>query len=478
MTAVRDIEVWAGVECARVRVGNVVRDELELTGHSARRDDLERLASLGVTAARYPVLWERTEIAPGEFDWRWADERIPRLRDLGVEPIVGLLHHGPGPTWASFLSTRFPTTFARYARAFAERFPHVERYVPINEPLTTARFAGLYGFWWPHARDWRTCARILVAQILATRAAMEAIREVNPNAQLIVNEDLGLTFSTPELSEQAEADNERRWLTFDLLFGRVVPGHRFHGPLADAGLGSALRSLAGRPCPPDIVGVDYYVTSDRFLDHRVSLYPGWARARHAKPAYADVEAVRSTHDWTVGFGRAIDEAWERYRAPIALTEVHLAAEPDDQCAWWAEAWHRATTARKAGRDVRAVTAWSAVGAWEWNSLLQRVDGVYEPGLFDARVDPPRETPLADVVRGTAAATRERAARRRAPARAAGWWSRPDRMRYGVPVELAATSPSPSSAPARRASSAKASSSAGSSTARRTRVITRETPASR
>ncbi len=421
-----EIEVWAGVESARVRVGDDVLDELELTGHAARLDDLDRLADLGVTRIRYPFLWERIETRPGMFDWRWADERMDRLRALGIEPVVGLLHHGAGPTWSSFRTTRFASAFTAFAGAFATRYPDVRWYLPINEPLTTARFAGLYGFWWPHARSWTSAARILLAQVLAIRGAMEAIRRVVPDAGLIVNEDLGRTFHVPRLEDQARWDNERRWLTFDLLHGRVDGRHPFHRSLEDAGLGRALRSLVARPCPPDLLGVDYYVTSDRFLDDEVERYPEWARGTNGRLEYADVEAVRSRHEWTCGFRRAIDETSERYAMPIALTEVQLAAEPDEQCAWWGEAWRCAIDARAGGRDVRAVTAWSAFGAWEWPSLLRRRDGFYEPGAFDARVEPPRASPLASAIARTAATGSPSGAED-----VVGWWARPDRLRYGV-----------------------------------------------
>jgi dTDP-4-dehydrorhamnose reductase len=427
MTHRTRLEVWAGVECARVRIGDGHVDELDLTGHAWRDGDVDLLRSLGVRRVRYPVLWERTEgEAPGLRDWRWSDGRMARLAALGVEPIVGLLHHGAGPAWTSFLDPAFPDQFGNYARAVAERYPHVEWYVPINEPLTTARFAGLYGFWWPHQRDWDVFARIIVAECLATRAAIEAIRTVNPRARFVQNEDLGRTDSTPEVAAQAEADNERRWLTFDLLTGRVVRGHRFWRLLVDAGLGAEVGSLAQRPCPPDLLGVDYYVTSDRFLDHRIDRYPAWTLAGDEGSRYADVEAVRSSATWTCGFGRAIDEAWSRYRIPIALTEVQLAAQPDDQCAWWAEAVRLAQTARRKGADVRAVTAWSVFGAWEWPSLLLRQDGAYEAGAFDAREEKPRETPLAEAVRRTARGTRGRSA-----VPATGWWARPDRVLYAA-----------------------------------------------
>ena len=50
---------------------------------------------------------------------------------------------------------------------------------------------------------------------------MRAIREVNPAAQLVQTEDIGKTYSTPALAYQADFENERRWLSFDLLCGRV-----------------------------------------------------------------------------------------------------------------------------------------------------------------------------------------------------------------------------------------------------------------
>src|SRR5918999_4758161 len=89
------MELWAGVECTVNRVGASYYDQIERTGHGARLDDLDRFAALGVRALRYPVLWERT--APnglGNADWRWADARLARLRELGIRPIIGLVHHG------------------------------------------------------------------------------------------------------------------------------------------------------------------------------------------------------------------------------------------------------------------------------------------------------------------------------------------------------------------------------------------------
>jgi dTDP-4-dehydrorhamnose reductase len=106
--AIPPLEVWAGVECTVNRVGDQYFDQIERNGHASRIDDLDLFAELGVRAIRYPVLWERT--APnGEMsaDWSWADERLERLRELGIRPIVGLVHHGSGPRHTSLIDPAF-----------------------------------------------------------------------------------------------------------------------------------------------------------------------------------------------------------------------------------------------------------------------------------------------------------------------------------------------------------------------------------
>ncbi len=71
------------------------------------------------------------------------------------------------------------------------------------------------------------------------------------------------------MQAQADYENERRWLSIDLLTGRVTPKHAFHQRLLDAGIPAAhLTDLTEQPCPPNIIGIDYYLTSDRVLDHR------------------------------------------------------------------------------------------------------------------------------------------------------------------------------------------------------------------
>ena len=419
------LEIWAGVECTLNRVGDAFLDQLERNGHLARCDDLELFAGLGVRVIRYPVLWERVAASPDSLDWRWPDERLRRLRELGLEPIVGLTHHGSGPRYTDLLDPEFPAKLARYAREVARRYPWVTRFTPVNEPLTTARFSGLYGLWYPHRRDERAFARAFLNQCLGIAAAMRAIREVTPDAELIQTEDLGKTYSTPRLRYQAEFDNERRWLTWDALSGRLNRHHRLWRYLLRAGLSEAeLLALADEPCVPHVLGFNHYVTSERFLDERLERYPARAHGGNGRHEYADVEAVRVRAEGIAGAG-LLAEVWARYHLPLAVTEAHLGCTREEQLRWLGEVWTTAERLGQAGADIRAVTVWSLLGTFDWSSCATRSAACYEPGVFDVRSPTPRPTALASMVRGFAAS----GGYAHPVLDEAGWWRRPQRLAY-------------------------------------------------
>ena len=392
------LEVWGGIECSVVRVGNTVRDQLQDTGHASRDDDIKLVAGLGLRTVRYPVLWEMVEGSPGKFDWRWTDKRLGDLNAHGISPIAGLVHHGSGPAWTDLLDPEFPEKLAFYAGRVAARYPWINMFTPVNEPFTTARICGLYGLWHPHAKDEQTCFRITVAECRAIALAMKAIRRITPGAKLVQTEDFGRIYSTPWLSDQAEYENERRWIATDLLAGRVGTSHRFYNRLIEAGVDhNQLAELQAEPCPPDILGIDYYLTSDRMLDHRL-LHPDEPVGGNSRQSYTDTAAVRSCEPQVKpGLAGRLAEVWDRYKLPIAITELHNGCSRDEQLRWLMEGWNTALVARSGGIDVRAVTSWSLFGALDWNSMMTRKECHYECGAFDARYTPPQPTVVATAI---------------------------------------------------------------------------------
>lgn len=400
------------------------RDQVKETGHTERISDLDAIAALGIRTLRYPVLWETVSPDhPDQCDWRWHDTRQERLRELGIAPIAGLVHHGSGPRYTSLLDPNFPVLLARHAERVAQRYPWIEQFTPVNEPLTTARFSGLYGHWYPHGRDESIMLRALYIECRATAVSMRAIRRITPGARLVQTEDMGKTFSVPRLQYQADYENERRWLCFDLLCGRIAPGHPWYERFLHAGIDA--RQMAffhDDPCIPDIIGINHYVTSERFLDNRKQHYP---KVFHNDDApYVDVHATRAREaDGLTGSEARLREVWERYRLPVAVTEAHLGGSRDDQLRWLTQMWRAATRLRDEGADIRAVTAWSLLGCVDWNSLLMQNNGFYESGVFDVRGSAIRPTALADAV-----ASLTKTGNYDHPVLdGAGWWQRGDRF---------------------------------------------------
>lgn len=425
------LEFWGGIECSHVRVGDSYSDQLTRSGHWQRPADLDLLADLGLRTLRYPVLWEHAAPEhPDQQDWAWADERLPRLRALGINPIVGLVHHGSGPRYTALHHDNFAAGLARHAAAVARRYPWATDYTPVNEPLTTARFSGLYGVWYPHATDDRVFVRALLNQLEATRLSMKAIREVNPAARLVQTEDLGQVHSSAELAYQAEFENHRRWLSFDLLCGRVTPEHPLWNYLLRHGADEAeLLGWLDDPCPPDVLGINHYLTSERFLDDALEYYPDHCVSGNGRHTYADVEIIRVAGLEPVGIANLLGQTWRRYQRPLAVTEAHLGCTREEQVRWLWHVWQQAHEARRGGADVRAVTAWALLGSFDWNSLLTRDAGHYEPGAFDVRSGQPRPTLL-----GQLAGALARGQRFEHPVLAGpGWWQRSFRACHHRPV---------------------------------------------
>lgn len=422
----RQLELWGGVECSVVRVGDTYRNQARETGHAERLSDLDQVAALGIRTMRYPVVWETVAPErPDELDWRWTDERLAHLRGLGVRVIAGLVHHGSGPRYTSLLDPLFPEKLADYAARVAERYPWIDLWTPVNEPLTTGRFSCLYGHWYPHRSDYDAFLQAVVNQCRAVALAMAAIRKVNPAAKLVQTEDLGRVFSTERLAYQAEHENERRWLSLDLLTGRIGPDHGWYRLLLKHGVTEAqLSELRDGLGMPDIVGINHYLTSDRFLDDRVDLYPHLRPGGNGRDIYVDVEAVRVPEpDGQLGPEARLREAWERYRLPVAVTEAHNSCTREEQLRWFMEVWDAAAKLKREGADIRAVTLWSIFGAVDWCSLLTRFEGVQELGLFDFRGDAPRRT----LVASAAAELADKGEFRHPVLATPGWWRRHDRF---------------------------------------------------
>ena len=99
-------------------------------------DRVSSLRELGTQAVRVTLDWREIEAAQGTYEWDRDGMLLDALRGSGIEPVVALWGT---PAWANGgggpnVPPRSAATFASFARAAAERFPWVRRWIVWNEP--------------------------------------------------------------------------------------------------------------------------------------------------------------------------------------------------------------------------------------------------------------------------------------------------------------------------------------------------------
>lgn len=419
------MEIWGGVECTVARIRNRVHDQLKLNGHEKRQGDLELIAGLGIKKIRYPLLWEKSVKNPREFFY-FHDQRLSKLKELNITPILGLLHHGSGPFFTNLSDKDFPFYLAEFAMRVADRYPWITYYNPVNEPLTTARFSGLYGVWYPHQRSDEAFVKIFINEMRGVVLSMQNVKQVNTNATLVQTEDLCKIHHTQILGDQANFENTRRWLTYDLLSGKFTPEHPLYGYFLKHGIKESELTFFRENIPePFICGFNYYPTSERYLDEHLYRYPRRYHGGNGILRYADLEAVRAGNITPAGSYNLLKEAWERYHLPLALTEVHLGCTREEQLRWFYEAYQNGLRLVSEKVDFRAITAWSLLGSFDWNSLLRLQKSHYESGVFDIRSGNPRPTALSEMIKELNTIGEFKHPILEVP----GWWNREIRVLY-------------------------------------------------
>lgn len=173
-------------------------DELEKCGfYKNWQTDFNLLQELGIHFLRYGPPLHKTFLGPGRYDWEFSDLTFNYLKQLDIVPIVDLCHFGV-PDWiGDFQNPDFAELFAQYAQAFAERYPWVQLYTPVNEMFVCATFSGLYGWWNEQGTTDRTFVTALKHLVKANVLAMRAIIGVRLDAIFIQSES----------SEYFHADN-------------------------------------------------------------------------------------------------------------------------------------------------------------------------------------------------------------------------------------------------------------------------------
>ena len=339
-----------------------VLDEYELIDHYGQwRSDLDLIASLGVRSMRYGVPWYRVNPEPGKFDWSWTDRVFDHLADVGIRPIVDLVHYGT-PTWLrrSFVDPDYPARVAEYAAAMVERYGGVAGgWTPLNEPVVNADFSGLRAVWPPHLHGQGGYDRVLMAIAEGICHTIAAIRDVQVDARIVAVEPCDiLTTDEPALEGLIKERWESLFLSLDLVLGRVDTLHPQHARLLSSGISERrLAALASRPQRIDVVGVNFYPNMSR-----AELVTSRGRVRR-RNRYATGDDL----------GIALARFHQHTGLPVAITETSDNAGIERRARWMDDSTAALVPLLAAGVPVVGYT---------WFPVLSHVDWRWRRGPYE------------------------------------------------------------------------------------------------
>jgi beta-glucosidase/6-phospho-beta-glucosidase/beta-galactosidase len=341
------------------RVGERVLDEFALTNHYQYwREDLDRVASLGVTSMRYGMPWYKLEPVKGQFDWGWADRAIDHAVSTGVEIIFDLMHYGV-PLWLEnqFLNTDYEKHVADYAAAFAARYKdRIRYYTPFNEPLVCSEFCGLRGMWPPYLRGADGQVKIIRNISRGMTLTIEALRAVQPDAIMVQVDAAGEVLpDTPDLAEAAAFETAKTFMATDLVVGLVGQHHILHDWFLKHGISEAdLEWHLARPQHLEFIGSNYYpeVSQQKLMRHGDELIRRPISGRGA------------------GMKSSVKAFAQRYGRPVIITESSLNGTIEERAKWLAEAATAVAEIRAEGLPLVGFT---------WFPVLDLIDWVYRAG---------------------------------------------------------------------------------------------------
>ncbi len=351
----------------KIKGGRVRVDQMESCGHYRHwRKDFDLVEELGLRFLRYGPPLHTTLVGPDTYDWEFADVTFAELKRRDIVPIVDLCHFGL-PDWlGDFQNPDFAEVFARYANAFARRFPWVQLYTPVNEMFICAQFSAKYGWWNEQGTTDRTFVTALKHIVKANVRAMQEILTVRADAIFIQSESSEYFHAeNPAAIKPAEIENSKRFLSLDLNYGHRVDSEMYEY-LMDNGmtreeyhffLGNSLHHHC-------ILGNDYYWTNE----HRVSA-DGGTRASGEIFGYSEITR----------------QYYNRYRLPVMHTETNIAegANGDEAVNWLWKEWANVLRVRNDGVPTVGFTWYSLTDQIDWDTGLREDNGRVHPvGLYD------------------------------------------------------------------------------------------------
>jgi beta-glucosidase/6-phospho-beta-glucosidase/beta-galactosidase len=344
----------------QVRPGERPLDEYELTGHyDAWHEDIGLCAEAGATLLRWGIPWYRINPGPGVWDWSWLDRVVDRFDEVGVAPIVDLMHYGT-PLWLDqqFANPDYPARVAEYAAQVASRYlGRLTCFTPLNEPLLNVIYSGEFGYWPPYLSGDDGLVGLIRTITRGIVTTQRAVAEVTHGEAVFVHVEASFRFAGDIEANRAEVEHlrNRAFLMEDLVTGRVDADHPLTAYLLQHGFSDNDLAWASQHTAwPDVMGVNYYPEGQTELFVAGECHSG-----------GPLDPRPRRNDWTTGLSEVLSAWAARYDRPVMLTETAITGSDADRAAWLDASVAAVRELRANGVAVVGYTWWSLIDMIEW-----------------------------------------------------------------------------------------------------------------
>jgi beta-glucosidase/6-phospho-beta-glucosidase/beta-galactosidase len=369
-------------------------DEYEWTQHYRFwEEDLELVKqNLGVKYLRYTIPWYLVNPAKGVFKWDWTDRVMDKAAALELELILNPIQFGT-PMWMKeeFGNPDYPEYATEYIAELARRYGHqIKFYTPHNEPFIAALFCGDLGNWPPYWKGLNNYTRLLDNICRQIVMSVEAIKQSVPDS-VMIHVEAGEYFSTRQkiswIIEDVQLRNERRFLCYDLISGRVNDDHPLSNWLLRYGMPEqSLRWFQDRAIELDVVGVDFYPHCEAWLE-----YDGQELIQHRDNALNIVQAFKETRDSVkvkelanlpLSMSGLLRQYYKRYGRPVMLTETDFSGLAEHKSLYLEYCMQEIKRLREEGVPVLGYTWWPVLDHLNWHAALFERDHIHPVGLWE------------------------------------------------------------------------------------------------
>jgi beta-glucosidase len=404
----RGLSVWDTFSRTPGKVRGGDTGDIACDSYRRYRDDVDLLASLGLSGYRFSISWPRIfPTGSGQVNQAGLDHYKALLDALAERGISGAatLFHWDLPQalqdqggWAS---RDIAQRFAEYAAVVGEALgDRVERWITLNEPLVVTHLGYRIGIHAPGLVDEAAAAATTHHLLLGHGLATAALRAAVPGAQVGITLNLTPVLVTPDANGSAALLERARQVadaTHNGVFLEPLLAGRYpeHAPAAILPPASLVHDgdMAAISAPIDFLGVNYYrpqhLRAGDPANLRLREYPPAEGTEDGVVEYYPADLETTNMDWLIDpdglYELLVRLSKDAPGLPLYITENGRAAEdypnPDgkvddlERIKFLHQHLEACARAVRDGVNLAGYYVWSLLDNFEWAYGYQKRFGI-------------------------------------------------------------------------------------------------------